>query len=82
MVDLTNTPVIIVHDLNSARATLKNIDYPVAISNAKGATRYLGILQINYIFKKLCAEFPIIKSVIIDCGDDNAAKSSLDFLLW
>lgn len=69
--------VIVVHDLHSARLALKEVDYPVAITNAKGSTRYLGIMQIKYIFKKLRSEFDVIKEVIIDCGDDNAAKFSL-----
>jgi hypothetical protein len=63
----------IVENLSSAREFLTNFNHAVTITNAKGSTKYYGVMVINYMLKKLQAEFPQVVKIIIDVDDDFAA---------
>ena len=62
-----------VENLNDARKFLLLHQGPVILTNQIGSTQYYGMLVLNYIFKKLVAEFPQVVEVIINVGNDRAA---------
>lgn len=71
---------IIIHDLQSARLQLKQIQEPVIITNLPKSTKYYGVLVIDYIFKTLNIEFTNITQSILQYDGDLAALHSADKL--
>lgn len=69
----SNEYIYEVQDLESARAFLHNFKNPVILTNPLGSTRYYGILVIDYMFKTLKKEFPQVKRVMFNIGNDRAA---------
>jgi hypothetical protein len=70
---MPETITYIVENLADARVALSQIDVPVILTNKTGSTRYIGMLVIDYIFKKLIIEFPQIIKIIVDVGNDHSA---------
>lgn len=70
---MSENVLYVVNDLHSARDFLSHYQKPVELMNARGSTRYYGMLTINYIFKTLQKEFPQVVKVIVDTGTDNSA---------
>lgn len=63
----------IIENLADARVDLSQIAAPIILTNKAGSTRYIGMLVIDYIFKKLTTEFPQIVKIIVNVGDDHSA---------
>lgn len=64
----------IVENLESARDFLSNFHEPVIITNKIGSTRYYGIMVIDYMLKKLKAEFLQVTNTVITIYDDDFAS--------
>ncbi len=65
--------VYIIKDLASARAFLISNPEPIILTNAKGSTRYYGMVVLDYMFETLIKQFPQIVKVVVNVEDDNAA---------
>ena len=70
---MSENVLYVVNDLHSARDFLSNYKKPVELINAKGSTRYYGMLIINYMFKTLQKEFPQVVKITVDADGDNSA---------